>query len=285
MMGVLETAIEDDEFELNLELSIGGSYGKSKNPGKFLAKKRSLFGENDKNNNNGFSRFDFYYARVKDREIREKDVFSPDLSGEKVNNGVNLLPYLGKRRNVSGDLYLDCDLGCGFGEHESGNRAGPVSNGFDLEGCSSDDYDHQSKFQKGESNSDSRSDGSENREANGFSSQSRPSHSNTPEKAKNTNFNETNTTSSTIEKRAAPPSRETSSGASVSRMPFVSTTGTGLKGKTVTGFLYKYTETEVSIMCVCHGSSFSPAEFVEHAGDVDILYPLRHITIVPSAFV
>ncbi|KAL6555641.1 hypothetical protein OROHE_007313 [Orobanche hederae] len=68
------------------------------------------------------------------------------------------------------------------------------------------------------------------------------------------------------------------------KMPCVSTTGNGPNGRTVRGFLYKYTKTEVSIVCVCHGSSFSPAGFVEHAGGVDISHPLKHITIVPTAF-
>ncbi|KAL6500000.1 hypothetical protein OROGR_027910 [Orobanche gracilis] len=68
------------------------------------------------------------------------------------------------------------------------------------------------------------------------------------------------------------------------KMPCVSTTGNGPNGRTVRGFLYKYTKTEVSIVCVCHGSSFSPAGFVEHAGGVDISHPLKHITIVRSAF-
>ncbi|KAL2933077.1 Ninja-family protein AFP3 [Bienertia sinuspersici] len=64
------------------------------------------------------------------------------------------------------------------------------------------------------------------------------------------------------------------------QMPCVSTTGNGPNGKTITGFLYKYTEAaQVSIVCVCHGTSFSPAGFVEHAGGVDIEYPLRHIKV------
>lgn len=66
------------------------------------------------------------------------------------------------------------------------------------------------------------------------------------------------------------------------QMPCVSTTGNGPNGKTITGFLYRYTKTEVCIVCVCHGTSFSPAEFVKHAGGVDVEHPLRHITIVPS---
>ncbi|KAK9282172.1 hypothetical protein L1049_005084 [Liquidambar formosana] len=72
---------------------------------------------------------------------------------------------------------------------------------------------------------------------------------------------------------------------SLAQMPCVSTTGNGPNGKTVTGFLYRYTKSEeVSIVCVCHGNFFSPAEFVEHAGGVDVTHPLRHITVVPSAF-
>ncbi|XP_057534737.1 ninja-family protein 3-like [Amaranthus tricolor] len=65
-----------------------------------------------------------------------------------------------------------------------------------------------------------------------------------------------------------------------SQMPCVSATGNGPNGKTITGFLYKYTNTEVGIVCVCHGASFSPASFVEHAGGVDVEYPLRHIKVV-----
>lgn len=64
------------------------------------------------------------------------------------------------------------------------------------------------------------------------------------------------------------------------RIPCVSATGEGPNGRRVMGFLYKYDKREVSIMCVCHGSSFSPAEFVEHAGCRDVSHPLRHITVV-----
>ncbi|KAK7287391.1 hypothetical protein RIF29_00664 [Crotalaria pallida] len=71
---------------------------------------------------------------------------------------------------------------------------------------------------------------------------------------------------------------------SLPQMPYVSTTGNGPNGKTVHGFLHKYSKSEVSIVCVCHGSSFSPAEFVQHAGGTDISHPLRHITVIPSAF-
>ncbi|CAL1412116.1 unnamed protein product [Linum trigynum] len=64
-------------------------------------------------------------------------------------------------------------------------------------------------------------------------------------------------------------------------MPCVLATGNGPNGKTVHGFLYKYTKGEVIIICVCHGSSFSPMEFVQHAGGIDVSHPLKHITVVP----
>ncbi|XP_044493097.1 uncharacterized protein LOC123216663 [Mangifera indica] len=71
---------------------------------------------------------------------------------------------------------------------------------------------------------------------------------------------------------------------SLPQMPCVSTTGNGPNGKTINGFLYRYTKTEVSIICVCHGTSFSPAEFVRHAGGTDVSNPLKHITVIRSAF-
>ncbi|CAA6667915.1 unnamed protein product [Spirodela intermedia] len=52
---------------------------------------------------------------------------------------------------------------------------------------------------------------------------------------------------------------------------------------TITGLLVlRYREAEVSIVCVCHGSSFSPAGFVRHAGGSDLSNPLRQITVFSS---
>ncbi|KAK8567357.1 hypothetical protein V6N13_105334 [Hibiscus sabdariffa] len=66
-------------------------------------------------------------------------------------------------------------------------------------------------------------------------------------------------------------------------MPCVFTKGEGPNGKRVDGILYKYGKgEEVRIMCVCHGSFLSPAEFVKHAGGGDVDHPLRHIVINPS---
>ncbi|PON79691.1 Ninja family [Parasponia andersonii] len=67
-------------------------------------------------------------------------------------------------------------------------------------------------------------------------------------------------------------------------MPCVFTKGDGPNGKRIDGILYRYGKgEEVRIMCVCHGSFLSPAEFVKHAGGGDVAHPLRHIVINPSS--
>lgn len=67
-------------------------------------------------------------------------------------------------------------------------------------------------------------------------------------------------------------------------MPCVFTIGSGPSGvRKVEGILYRFGKgEEVRIMCVCHGSFFSPAEFVKHAGGRDVEHPLRHIVVSPS---
>lgn len=70
-------------------------------------------------------------------------------------------------------------------------------------------------------------------------------------------------------------------------MPCVSAKGDGPNGRRIEGFLYKYRKgEEVRIVCVCHGSFLTPAEFVKHAGGGDVAHPLRHIVVnpTPSAF-
>lgn len=67
-------------------------------------------------------------------------------------------------------------------------------------------------------------------------------------------------------------------------MPCVFTKGDGPNGRRVDGILYRYGKgEEVRIMCVCHGSFLSPAEFVKHAGGGDVAHPLRHIVVNPSS--
>jgi hypothetical protein len=62
-------------------------------------------------------------------------------------------------------------------------------------------------------------------------------------------------------------------------MPSVSTKGIP-NGSKVEGFLYKYRKgEEIRIVCVCHGSFLTPAEFVKHAGGGNVANPLRHIVV------
>ncbi|TVU46548.1 hypothetical protein EJB05_06089 [Eragrostis curvula] len=66
-------------------------------------------------------------------------------------------------------------------------------------------------------------------------------------------------------------------------MPMVSSKVEGPNGKRIEGFLYRYKNGEdVRIVCVCHGSFLTPAEFVKHAGGGDVSNPLRHIVVNPS---
>ncbi|XP_068642468.1 protein NINJA homolog 1-like [Aristolochia californica] len=48
-------------------------------------------------------------------------------------------------------------------------------------------------------------------------------------------------------------------------LPWVSTTGTGPHGKTISGVTYKYGKNMIRIVCACHGTHMSPEEFVQHA--------------------
>lgn len=67
-------------------------------------------------------------------------------------------------------------------------------------------------------------------------------------------------------------------------MPCVFTQGDGPSGRRIEGILYKYGKgEEVKIMCVCHGSFLSPAEFVKHAGGTDVVHPLKHIVVNPNS--
>ncbi|KAH6823102.1 hypothetical protein C2S53_011275 [Perilla frutescens var. hirtella] len=70
---------------------------------------------------------------------------------------------------------------------------------------------------------------------------------------------------------------------SMEDMPCVFTKGDGPNGRRVDGILYKYGKgEEVRIMCICHGSFHSPAEFVKHAGGTDVDNPLKHIVVNPN---
>ncbi|KAL3850423.1 hypothetical protein ACJIZ3_012305 [Penstemon smallii] len=343
---------KEDEFELSLELSLGGSYGKLEKLRK-IEGKRYPFEENE----NGFSRSDFscgrgvgelnrrrdfvdlqnkggnvgdklilleaqqFQNRVEDREKREKEYLGPV--------GLSKSKYEREQQMQRHCLFPQIGNGCCAVVQSSSSMSGgfdsgisKVSNGS-LERSSSAVSDNQSTSQRGGRNSDT---GSHSNSLITCQIQNAPKGRHTFEKLDTYNdfssrtetnqfYNvlvqepctmvaplsirhQSNPSSSTEKSRALfglGKKKDTSSGLigtpqnknynepSVSGMPCVWTTGDGPNGRTITGFLYKYDKYEVSIMCVCHGSSFSPAGFVEHAGGVDVSHPLKHITVVPPS--
>ncbi|KAH7851078.1 hypothetical protein Vadar_007019 [Vaccinium darrowii] len=65
-------------------------------------------------------------------------------------------------------------------------------------------------------------------------------------------------------------------------MPSVTTTGNGPNGRKIEGFLYRYLTGKVRIVCVCHGSFLSPAEFVKHASGHHEGNPMKYINVLSS---
>ncbi|XP_065849136.1 ninja-family protein mc410 isoform X2 [Euphorbia lathyris] len=53
-------------------------------------------------------------------------------------------------------------------------------------------------------------------------------------------------------------------------LPWVSTTGSGPNGRTISGVTYKFSTNQIKIVCACHGSHMSPEEFVRHASDENV---------------
>eukprot|EP00262_Sarcandra_glabra_P007382 TRINITY_DN20140_c0_g1_i1.p1 TRINITY_DN20140_c0_g1~~TRINITY_DN20140_c0_g1_i1.p1 ORF type:complete len:542 (-),score=110.02 TRINITY_DN20140_c0_g1_i1:182-1807(-) len=48
-------------------------------------------------------------------------------------------------------------------------------------------------------------------------------------------------------------------------LPWVSATGSGPNGKTISGVTYRYSKNQIRIVCACHGFHMSPDEFIQHA--------------------
>ncbi|XP_010540975.1 PREDICTED: AFP homolog 2-like isoform X2 [Tarenaya hassleriana] len=54
---------------------------------------------------------------------------------------------------------------------------------------------------------------------------------------------------------------------SLPNLPWVSTTGSGPHGRTISGVTYRYNPNQIKIVCACHGHHLSPEEFVRHASE------------------
>ncbi|WCJ35835.1 Ninja-family protein 2 [Euphorbia peplus] len=65
------------------------------------------------------------------------------------------------------------------------------------------------------------------------------------------------------------------------KMPTVVSKGDDPNAMRVHGFLYKYTEGDVKMVCSCHGFFLTPTQFLKHAGVSDLSNPLRKIIVHP----
>ncbi|KAL3615948.1 hypothetical protein CASFOL_040242 [Castilleja foliolosa] len=269
----LERECEEDEFELSLELSIGGGrYGKS-------IKMEGINGGTFEGN---VSRSGFYCNDNKrDLELKRNIIIPQDLRKQEscVETEVKLILEGKQFRSGAENVEKDGILENSAREWE---KNGKREIELDLNG----DFEGQQMQKVFPAKSDARQSQCALR-SNYMVKRLKVDNSYTTNNApRSTDKDQSSPTpaksSHLVKKPPKPPTLKTD-GASVRHMPCVSTTGNGPNGKTITGFLYKYTINEVRIVCICHRRIFSPAEFVEHAGGVDILNPLRHITIVNSA--
>lgn len=62
-------------------------------------------------------------------------------------------------------------------------------------------------------------------------------------------------------------------------LPWVTTSGIGPNGKTISGVMYRYNRNQVKIVCACHGRHMSPSEFVQHAGGADTSNPDNNVVV------
>ncbi|XP_052176645.1 uncharacterized protein LOC127790949 [Diospyros lotus] len=65
----------------------------------------------------------------------------------------------------------------------------------------------------------------------------------------------------------------------INGMPIVTTSGGHPNGKEIKGILYKFLKEQVTIVCLCHGTFLTPAEFVKHAGGDELDNPMKLILV------
>ncbi|CAK9147959.1 unnamed protein product [Ilex paraguariensis] len=69
----------------------------------------------------------------------------------------------------------------------------------------------------------------------------------------------------------------------IKSMPTVTTTGGDPNGRKIEGFLFKYRNGKVCIVCICHGKFLTPAEFVMHASGAEVENPMKQIKVVANS--
>ncbi|XP_010527971.1 PREDICTED: ninja-family protein AFP2 [Tarenaya hassleriana] len=282
---------EESEIELNLGLSLGGRFGVDKTPGKL---KRSssivgtmpIFSEQDETSaaiqpldltthTSGLKRSTSLPTEMEEEWRKRKEMqmlrrmeakrrrCEKQKSGRSSNSG-----------NSDGlTALLQKDLGSskqGSGDSDGGGR---------RRGSSSSLSELESKNQQGSSNNC----GGEGRSLSiitGCSSQERTARETTDQKPDISEAKAEETEKPWKDRKGKDKTSEVQL-----EMPCVTTKGEGPNGRRIQGILYKYGKgEEVRIMCVCHGSFLSPAEFVKHAGGGDVDHPLRHIVVNTSTF-
>ncbi|KAH7440178.1 hypothetical protein KP509_04G095100 [Ceratopteris richardii] len=62
-------------------------------------------------------------------------------------------------------------------------------------------------------------------------------------------------------------------------LPWVHTTGSN--GRTINGVLYKLNETQLKVVCACHGKHMSPVEFQQHASNVEVVNADKNVVVNP----
>ncbi|CAI0390202.1 unnamed protein product [Linum tenue] len=53
-------------------------------------------------------------------------------------------------------------------------------------------------------------------------------------------------------------------------LPWVSTKAPGPNGRTISGVTYRFSSSQIRIVCACHGTHMSPEEFIRHASDENV---------------
>ncbi|KAG2323745.1 hypothetical protein Bca4012_037994 [Brassica carinata] len=275
---------DETEVELNLGLSLGGRFGVDKNPRKLkrsssvLGTVPSSFVSEPENYTVGLARTTSLPAEIEEEWLKRKEIQSlrrMEAKKRKCEKQTSLGVGNGGRRTSSFETasksgFLQRHLLVSCVDSDGGGRGGG--------GSSSSLSELDNKNQQGSSNScgDDKSPKTMTR----CSSNNSESNNNGTERPRAADKGN--------EKESDRKGKGTATSTGLFDMPCVFTKGDGPNGRRVDGILYKYGKVgeEVRIMCICHGSFLTPAEFVKHGGGGDVDRPLRHIVVntSPSTF-
>ncbi|GJS65151.1 ninja-family protein AFP1-like protein [Tanacetum coccineum] len=290
---------DDDELELNLGLSLGGRFGVDKNKG--LVRSSSIAAilpavTSDSNKDrsghgfgsghgvgSGLARTASLPVETEEEWRKRKELQSLRRLAAKRRRSEKQksLSKVEREDYVAAMGRVGSSVGPGFG---SGNwdfgGGGEKSDGGSVPGSVDSQASTVSEF--------------ESRGVRGSSTEGEVSPASVQSSQERSNQDGSSSSRSKVVDPVAPPSRPKTENPTNNKgkeirsntfdMPCVFTQGDGPSGRRIEGILYKYGKgEEVKIMCVCHGSFLSPAEFVMHAGGTDVVHPLKHIVVNPNS--